>query len=202
MTKVALCHIYTSMTDKLILEPPCFCSSHYTSLVSKSFCTLLTKEQRKLQNSRHLRKKKKHFNTRFNNIHTLITCQLLWNQSPPDFSIPPRADHIVTTIQPHWLRLQRFSEWILVGWGDRYRCLAVWGGLIHVYKIYLQMLQRLLIITRCNVMFSERIRHVHKLSGSQAEQLWSLWLVLGENTSEGININLGSKEHFHSYVYL
>ena len=59
MTKVALCHIYTSMTDKLILEPPCFCSSHYTSLVSKSFCTLLTKEQRKLQNSRHLRKKTK-----------------------------------------------------------------------------------------------------------------------------------------------
>lgn len=54
--------------------------------------------------------------------------------------------------------------------GELYRCFAVEGGLIHVYRIYLPELQRLSIITKCNIMFLKSIKHVHKLSPSGRER--------------------------------
>lgn len=51
--------------------------------------------------------------------------------------------------------------------------------LIHVYRIYLPELQRLSIITKCNIMFLKSIKHVHKLSPSGrekiSEQMWGLY---------------------------
>lgn len=50
--------------------------------------------------------------------------------------------------------------------------------LIHVYRIYLPELQRLSIITKCNIMFLKSIKHVHKLSPSGrekiSEHMWGL----------------------------
>lgn len=63
--------------------------------------------------------------------------------------------------------------------------------LIHVYRIYLPELQRLSIITKCNIMFLKSIKHVHKLSPSGrekiSEHMWGLhnyWFFYrGENAS-------------------